>query len=242
MAVSSVIGFAPAILLLYILLRQYETFFTERNIFLALAGGMVLGMVITVFHLASDDTILDFLDLSLIVYVLLFALFEELAKLIILNYPKLAGKHYTVYYGATLGLGVGSMAIIAISYKLFLDSPNALGNPVTVGVLVVLSFNYSLLNGSTGVMIGYGSAKYKLSNYFIRAFLVHALFNLMLLPFLWGLAVAEFGSLFLITLFTVSLFWYVLKTLMPDAVPLKMQKKRRRESRKRVREKRTKKK
>jgi hypothetical protein len=135
MAVSSVIGFAPAILLLYILLRQYETFFTERNIFLALAGGMVLGMVITVFHLASDDLLLDFLDLSLIVYVLLFALFEELAKLIILNYPKLAGKHYTVYYGATLGLGVGSMAIIAISYKLFLDFPDALGNPVTVGAL-----------------------------------------------------------------------------------------------------------
>ena len=241
MAVSSVIGFAPAILLLYILLRQYETFFSERNIFLALAGGMVLGMIITVFHLISDDAILNFIDLTLIVYVLLFALFEELAKLIILNYPKLAGKHYTVYYGATLGLGIGSMSIIAISYRLFLDLPDALGNPLTVGTLVVLSFNYSLLNGSTGVMIGYGSAKYKLSSYFIRAFLAHALFNLMLLPFLWGLAVAEFGSLFLVTLFTVSLFWYVLKTLMPDAVPPEMQKKRKREVRKRVRDKRNRK-
>jgi hypothetical protein len=40
----------------------------------------------------------------------------------------------------------------------------------------------------------------------------------------------------------VSLFWYVFKTLMPDAVPPELQKKRRRESRKRVREKRGRKK
>jgi len=238
MAVSSVIGFVPAILLLYILLRRYETFFAERNIFLALAGGMVLGMIITVFHLASDDLLLSYLDLTLIVYVLLFALFEELAKLIILNYPKFAGKHYTVYYGATLGLGVGSMAIIAISYSLFLGSPDALGNPVTVGALVVLSFNFSLLNGSTGVMIGYGAAKYRLWGYFIRAFLAHALFNLMLLPFLWNLRVAEYGSLLLCTMFTVALFWYVHKSLMPEALPKKMRKKRRREARKKVRERR----
>lgn len=238
MAVTSVIGFAPAILLLYLLLRQYETHFAERNIFLALAGGMILGMVITVFHLASDDMILSYPDLTIIGYVILFPLFEELAKLIILNYPKLAGKHYTVYYGAALGLGVGSMSIIAISYSLFLDSPELMGNPLTVGVLVLLSFNYSLLNGSTGVIIGYGCAQYRLSYYFIWAFLAHALFNLMMLPFLWGLDTAEYGSLFLISLLTVSLFWYVLKNLMPAAVPPEMQKRHRREARRKVRQRR----
>ena len=48
----------------------------------------------------------------------------------------------------------------------------------------------------------------------------------------------KYASLLVATLFAVGLFWYVLRGLMPEAVPPDMLKKRRRETRKRVREER----
>jgi hypothetical protein len=234
MMVSSIIGFVPAVLLLYILLRRYEEYIGDKNIFLAFAVGLIVGMIITVFHMVSDDFILSHLDLSFIVYVVLFALFEELAKLVILNLPRLHLKYETTYYGAGLGLGIGSMAIIAISFKLFFDDPSAFGNPWTLIGLVILSFNFSLLHSSTGVMVGYGCAKGDVFYYFVRAVIAHAVYNLFLLPFMWG--VVAYGSLFLATVFAIFLFWYVLKEIMPNAVPADMQKKKRRDVRKRVRE------
>ncbi len=240
MALSSVIGFVPAVLLLYILLRRYEGFFKEKYIFIIFAVGLVLGMIITVFHLVSDEFILMHLDLSILVFVFLFALFEESAKLVILNMPRLHLKHETVYYGAGLGLGIGSMAIIAISFKVFMDDPNAFGNALTIIGLVVLSFNYSLMHSATGVMIGYGCAKGEVLKFFFRAFIFHSVYNLLLLPFMWSLEGGMYASLFVATLFAIGLFWYVLSGLLPEAVPPDMQKKRRRDLRKQVREKKKK--
>ncbi|UCF09018.1 MAG: hypothetical protein JSW28_04855 [Thermoplasmata archaeon] len=234
MALSSVIGFAPAILLLYILLRRYEAFFAERNIFLALAAGMVLGMIITVFHLISEYTLL--------IFVVLFPLFEEAAKLIILNLPKLHGKFYTIYYGAALGLGIGSMSIIAISFSVFSNNPDTISNPQTYFDLVVLSFNFCLVNSATGVMIGYGCAKEKILSYFSRAFFLHAVYNLFFLLYMWSGEYVKYAPLFVATVLAVGLFWYALKGLMPDAAPPEMLKKRRRDVRKEAREKRTQKK
>lgn len=228
MTVSGVIGFAPAIFLLYILLRRYEGLFEEKYVFISFGVGMVLGMIITVFHLISEY--------SLLVFVVLFPLLEELAKLVILNMPRLKLKHETVYYGAGLGLGIGSMAIIAIAFKVFTEYPETLGNPQTYFDLVLLSFNFCLLHSATGVMIGYGSAKGEVPNFFLRAFLFHAAYNLFFLIYMVSGEVLKYAPLFIATLFAVGLFWYVLRGLMPEAVPPDMQKKRRRDIRKRVRE------
>ncbi len=236
MVVSSIIGFAPAVFLLYILLKRYEGFFKEKNVFLAFSAGLVVGMLITVFHLASDDFVLGHLDLSILVFGILFALFEESAKLVILNMPRYHRKFVTVYYGAGLGLGIGSMSIIAISFKLLLDNPGSLGDPLTMLGLIILSFNFSLLNSSTGIMIGFGCAKGLVLKYFYRAIFLHAAYNIILLPFMWGVPGADYGSLVLATLFAAALFWYVLTSILPEAVPPKDQKKRRRETRRRVRE------
>ena len=238
MIVSSIIGFAPAIFLLFILLRRYEEFFKESKIFQAFAAGMILGMIFTVAHLVSDDFLLSALDLSIIGFVILFAAFEEGAKLVILNFPRLQLKHETVYYGAALGLGIGSMAIIAISVKVFLTSPEDITNPLTVIGLIVLSFNFSLLHSATGVIIGYGSAKGEGMKWYFRATVLHAAYNLVLLPFMWGVPGALYGSLFVSTLIALGLFIFVLRDLMPEAVPADMQKKRRRELRKKIREER----
>jgi hypothetical protein len=237
MILSSIIGFTPAVFLLFLLLRRYEVFFKEKKIFQAFAGGMVLGMIFTVSHMASDEFLLSALDLSILGYVILFAAFEVLAKHVILNFPRFQLKHETVYYGAALGLGIGSMAIIAISFRVFLDSPDSVGNPITLLGLIVLSFNYSLLHGATGVIVGYGSAKGESRHWTVRAFLLHASYNFILLPFMWGIPGALYGSLLVATAVAVGMFYFVLKGLMPMAVPQDMQRKRRRELRKQARSK-----
>jgi hypothetical protein len=232
MTVSSIIGFAPAILLLYILLRRYEEYFAGRNLFLFFALGMVLGMIITVFQMVSP--------LTLLVFVILFPIFEESAKLVILNWPKLKGKQETVYYGAAMGLGIGSMAIIAIAFSVFMDFPETLGNPQTYFDLILLSFNFSLLQGATGVIIGYGCAKNDVMKFFLRAIIIHAVYNLFFLIYSITEGAMKYGPLFIATIYAVGVFYYVLSDLLPQAVPSDMLKKKRREARRRVREKRRK--
>lgn len=239
MIASSIIGFVPAVLLLFILLRRYEEFFKESKIFQAFAAGMVLGMFFTVVHMAFDGQILEYIDLSILGFVILFPLFEQSVKLVILNFPRLQLKHQTVYYGAAMGLGIGSMAIIAISFKFFLDYPDSLGNPLQVLLFVILSFNFSLLHSATGIIIGYGSSKGYAMRWFFRAFLLHASYNFTLLPFMWNIAGALYGSLLVATMIAVVIFFYVLRDLMPEAVPPDMMRKRRREHRKKAREKRS---
>lgn len=236
MAVSSVIGFAPAILLLYILLRRYEGLFEDRMIFFFFTGGIVAGMIITAFHLVSDDFILEHLDLSLLVFVLLFAMFEESAKLVILNLPRFHLKHETAYYGAALGIGIGSMAIVAISFRQFTVNPGSFGDPLAMFGFIVLSFNFCLLQGATGAMIGFGCAKGEVLRFFLRAVMYHSAYNLFILLFMWRVPGVMYVSLFLASLFAFWLYWYVLRYVMPRAAPPEMLKKRRRDIRKRVRE------
>lgn len=228
MTVASIIGFVPAVFLLYILLKRYEGLFNERHVFFIFAGGLVAGMVITVLNM--------FTDLSILVFVILLPLFEELAKLIILNFPKFKLKHETVYLGAGLGLGIGSMAIVAIAFRFFSEHPETMTNPQTYFDLLMLSFNFSLLNGATGVIIGYGCSKAEEFNYFIKAFFVHAIYNAFFLIYLLSGPVMKYAPLFFATVFAAGMFWYVLRGLLPDAVPPEMKQKRRREMRKRTRE------
>lgn len=232
MTVSSVIGFVPAILLMYILLRRYEGLFNEKFIFFMFGGGMVLGMIITVFHMFTEYTLL--------IFVVLFPLFEESAKLVILNWPKFKLKHETVYYGAALGLGIGSMAIIAIAFKIFMDFPDSLTNPQTYLDLVILSFNFCLLNGATGVIIGFACSKGEVTGFFFRAFIAHAVYNSFFFMYMLSGEVMKYAPLAVATIFAFGLFWYVLHGLLPDAVPPDMQKKRRREKRRKAREERKK--
>ncbi len=227
MAVSSFIGFAPAIFLFYVILRQYEGFFKEGKVFLFFLGGMMLGLVIAVFHMYGGETLL---------VLVLFGVFEESVKLIILNMPRFHLKYYTVYYGAGLGLGIGSMQIVAISFKTFMGDPSSFGNALTLIGFIVLSFNFCLLHSSTGVMIGYGCAKEKVLNYFFRAVIFHGIYSVVLFFFLWTSGGLKYAWLLVATVIAVGMLFYVMRELLPKAVPQEMLQKKRREARRRARE------
>jgi hypothetical protein len=231
MLVSSIIGFVPAILLLFILLRRYEEFFRESKIFQAFAAGMVLGMVITVVESS--------IAITLITLAVLFPIFEESIKLVILNWPKMRGKIKTVYYGASLGVGIGSMTIIPAAFFTFTTYPETFGNPQSYFDLILLSFNFCLLNAATGVMIGYGSSKHQIFSFYIKATILHMVYSFFYFIYIVTDGNMKYGPLLIATIIAFGLFLYVLRDLLPDAVPADMMRKKRREHRKKVREERS---
>jgi heme exporter protein D len=210
-----------------VILRRYEGFFKEGKVFLFFLGGMMLGLVIAVIHMLGGQTLL---------ILVLFAVFEESAKLIILNMPRFHLKYYTVYYGAGLGLGIGSMQIVAIAFNTFMGDPSAFGNALTIFGFIVLSFNFCLLHSSTGIVIGYGCAKGKVYNYFIRALVFHGIYSVVLFFFLWTGGGVKYAWLFVATVIALGMLFYVMRELLPKAVPQEMLQKKRREARRRARE------
>jgi hypothetical protein len=101
MMIGSVIGFAPALYLIWHSLHKYSyphvegSLFEDRRVFFMLAVGMVLGALLFVFELTlypmfTSDTYFIFVSFVL-VYVLAFPLLEDLAKFIILNFKGYRG-------------------------------------------------------------------------------------------------------------------------------------------------------
>src|SRR5512136_2170828 len=128
---SIVVSFGPSMSLLYFTLRDYtypkveKPFFDDRKVFAFFALGIVLGMVLfaieTYGQSASSEE-------TLVAVVLVFAVFEELMKLIILNFPRFQKKVDTAFYGLSMGLGISATFTFASVYASLLDltSPEAL--------------------------------------------------------------------------------------------------------------------
>ena len=97
MLIAGAIGFAPAMILMFWTLRDYtypkveKPFFEDKKAFGLFAVGMVIGVII---YSAQSWFALD-----LVLIALLFALVEELVKLMILNFSRFQRKLDTSFYG-----------------------------------------------------------------------------------------------------------------------------------------------
>ncbi len=181
---AGIAGFGPSMGLLYYTVKDYtypkveKPFFDDRKIFAFFALGIVLGMVLFAVEeygrgASSDET--------LVAVVLVFAIFEELLKLIILNFPRFQRKVDTAFYGLSLGLGIAATFTFASVYVslLGLEKPTAV-EMVAYGLLGV---QFVLLHGATTSMIGIGVARGEARGYFTRALLLHVSYSLLMIPF-----------------------------------------------------------
>ncbi len=165
MMLAAALGIGPALALMFLTLRDYtypkveRPFFDDRKLFLLLAAGMVIGVAVYVLQ--------SYFNLGYLLFALLFAVFEELIKLIVLNMPRFARKLDTSFYGLSFGLGIGStMAFGAVFYTLQQsDGLSVLGWLA----VVLLGFQMVLLHASAGAMIGTGSARGEVWGYFAQA-------------------------------------------------------------------------
>lgn len=239
--ISSIVGFAPAVAVLWFTMRQYswpivdKSYFDDRKVFGLFAVGIIIGMIIFSFNIflrgywvgVGYFNIVPFL----LIYVIGLSTFEELIRLIILNMPRFQLKFDTTFYGVSLGLGMGSIGITAVSFMRF-PVGDIIDKTATLSLLILFSTSVCLLYASLGGIIGFGCYKGKGWYYLGLAVLIHSIFNLLMLPYFFLDSVLY--SLLTLPL-SVLVYHHFISRLLPRTLPETLRKERRRVIRKKMR-------
>ncbi|HEY3419334.1 MAG TPA: hypothetical protein VGK23_02135 [Methanomassiliicoccales archaeon] len=219
MFIAGAIGFAPAILLMFYTLKNYtypaveRPFFDDRKVFFMFAVGIMIGVV-----LASINYLFVTGDAySLIIFGILFALLEEMAKFVILNLRRFLQKLDTTFYGVTLGLGIGSTTGFGAAF-FALTALNGQGGPLDYVFLVLLAIQLVLLHGATATTIAIGSARGNPWPFLMQAIMVHVAVNLLMVPYYLAEKPLGFISFAIALGFLAMYYRHVSKTMIPDVV------------------------
>lgn len=217
--IAGAIGFAPAIALMFYTLKNYtypaveRPFFDDRKVFFMFAVGIMVGVV-----LAAIEYIFSSTDIgSLMLYAVLFALMEELAKFVILNMRRFLQKLDTTFYGVTLGLGIGSTTGFGAVF-FTLHALNGQVGVLDYLFLVLLAIQLVLLHGATTTTIAIGSARGNPWPFLTQAIMVHLAVNLLMVPYYLGENPLGFISFALSLGFLAMYYRHVYGTMIPDVV------------------------
>ena len=203
---SLFIGIIPALVILYLSLKGYEGQYKDKHVFLTFAIGIILGFIVALARLLINPLPL------LIVFIILFAFFEQLFKTIILNVGRLQEKRETTIYGLSLGLGFGSVftPFLLIAGGTSIEASYYFVSLVSIGAIGIILFH-----GATGAYIGYGICSGKLTKYLIIAIILQLPFNALIdmARFYPNIYFPHFQIILL--LYGVLIFLYVFKKIMP---------------------------
>jgi RsiW-degrading membrane proteinase PrsW (M82 family) len=202
-AASLFLGIIPALLFLLVSVRGYEGYIIQKNIFLAFIGGIIIGFVAAILEIYTGDVP--------IYIILAYPIFEQLFKTIILNLGRLQEKRETVIYGLTLGLGFGAVSTSASIVRGTITA----GDYLSLGLVVVGSCGIIMLQGATGVLIGFGVYKKELMKWVIFAIVLQMIYNA-------GVMIVQPLSIYIIVIyllvFGIIIYWYATKKIMPRII------------------------
>src|SRR5213593_1817580 len=154
---AGLLGFGPAVAVLYHALRTYDYPFTEHayfdtsRLFLAFFIGIVLGSISGFITVALGASSL----FGLVVVLLLLAAFEEGVKLVYLNRKRYRGRFDTTFVGLGMGIGIAALVGAGVAY---VNRENLL-LPHFLAPLAALSTSLAFLHASTGALIGFGCSR-----------------------------------------------------------------------------------
>lgn len=238
--IAGALGIGPALAFMFHALRKYDVphvdspLFDTRTLFILLAVGMVFGGVSSYLSNAIIPPFAPFLEMLLLL--LLIALFEELFKLVIVNLKRFQLKYETTFYGLSLGLGTSSVAMIFLAgYTLVVFQPEGWELVAVLASIGVYSVAMSGLQASTGSFIGYGAATGYVWNHFFQAMIYRVVFAVLIVPFFVGSQVSPlvpYFSLAVATAFALIIYGHTYYRILPETLPDKVRKRKRREFRK----------
>ena len=154
-----------------------------------------------------------------ILFIVLFPIIEQLFKTIILNIGRFQKKRETTIYGLSLGLGFGS---IFTPFSMITSNIQT-SNSYLIVLVILGSIGIILLQGATGVCIGYGVYSGKLQKYFLLAIILHVpLTGLIFLTTLLNIEYLQIGLI----IYGLIIYWYVTKNIMPKILSQKKSRKR----------------
>lgn len=214
MLIAGAIGFAPAMILMFLTLRNYtypkveKPFFEDKKAFGLFAVGMVIGVAI---YAAQS-----WFPLDLIYVALAFAIVEELVKLMILNFPRFQRKLDTSFYGLAIGLGIGSTMAFGAAYVALHVAESV--SAWTMLIVVLLATFFVFLNASTGATIGIGVTRGAPWAFFAQATLIHITCYLLLIPFYMKPDALGYAGFFVAFAAAVGYYIYVHSRMLPKVL------------------------
>lgn len=201
------VGIIPALILLYISLKGYEGYYKEKTVFLTFIVGIITGLIAVVVRLIFNP--LPFL----IVFIVLFAAFEQLFKTIVLNLRRFQGKKETPIYGLSLGLGFGSSfttILIAGGFVVYKEL-------YPIFLVSICSISFILFHAATSAYIGFGVYRMKLSKYLFVAFLFQLIFNTLFDGAIaMGLSPLDTYFQLGLIIYGLTIFLYVIRKVLPN--------------------------
>ena len=201
------LGIIPALIVLYIFLKKYEGHYSDSGVFKTFMAGIFLGAISAIVRIRLNPAPL------LIIFLVLFAFFEQLLKTIILNIGRLQLKKETTIYGFSIGLGFGTVftpfLLIAAAASTDLTDLNLI-------LIFIGSVGIILFQGATGAYIGYGIYQGKLMKYLFISIIIQIPFNAVI--DLTRLISNRYFPYYQLSLFVFGaiIFFYVITKIMPQ--------------------------
>ncbi len=235
MFLVSVIGFSPALGVVWYSLRKYDhpyvkgTCFDDRRVFFLLAIGMVAGtillmmerLVYPLFKVPMDDGTVYFSPLWFVVfYVVALGLVHTLTKYVILNFPSIQGRIDSQFYGVSLGAGISATWIVGFSY-IQLTVQGGSNDIAILTSLILLSLNTALIHASVGAVLGVSTANNEGMRGIIGGLVPHLIFGMMMLP--WFYYDVIWYTLLLATPITIVIYREVYLNIIPKSLPEEIQ-------------------
>jgi hypothetical protein len=235
--IAGVLGIGPALGILFHAMRRYdvpfvvEPLFDSSKLFMLFAGGMIFGGIATFVSFVIIPSAPPFLILLAVLIAL--ALFEELFKFMVVNLKQFQLNYETTFYGLSLGLGMSSIIMLMTSYVLIPTEFDSAEAYVAVMLTIAYSISICSLHASTGAYIGYGSSTGYVWNYFFQAMISRVAYAVLIVPFILGddLTLSAI-SIIVAVVFTILLYVHVYTRILPETLPDKENKKKRRTIRK----------
>jgi len=183
--IALLIGFAPVFILMDIILKNYtyprveNPFFKDTSFFGLFTVGIIEGAIV-----AFAIGMLHLLDSPFaVIYMILMALVELMAMVVVMNLKRFRGKSDSIFYGYGIGLGMAGGMATGFSYLLMVgasENPDVIVLDASMIVnAVLLSVAMALMFGSSGTNIGEGIARHLPMQFVMQAAIPLVAFNML---------------------------------------------------------------
>ena len=172
---AMVLGIGPALILMYLGVRNYtyprveQPFFSDPRFFMLLVVGMIAGSV-----LFFALRVLGFT--TNVVYMVLMAVIEVMAMVVVMNLKRFRGQSDSIFYGYALGLGMSCGLSTGI---VFVVASTIETIDASVAVIVLMSVSFSLMLGAVGTTVE-GIARHRVMEFALQAAIPAIIFNILL--------------------------------------------------------------
>ena len=219
LGLAAVIGIAPAMILMYIVLKKYtypaveRPFFSDPSFFGLFVVGMISGTILFAVY--------TYFWGNVIMNAILFAVLESMILLVVLNLKRFHGKSDTIFYGYGLGLGFGATMSMGMTYYLMAQVINqgfSVDAPLYL-ILIVMAISKTMILGSVGLTIGEGVAKLRLMEFTTQAILVNMVYQLVMVPwFMYYGVTAGYLALVLGLVIAIAYFYKTAFVDLPNVI------------------------